>query len=288
MTSLRVLLALGTLIASATPRLAQAGACGEIDGRSLPCACGDVLVGSRTLSADDPITQEPCEGDGLIVRIPAERTGVTLDLGGRTIRGTGRGMGLHLQTGGSIAITGPGTIRGFDIGILAGGSRVAIADVAAVENRSDGFRIAGTGFTVARCEARDNGGSGFSLRGHDYHVEANRAYGNGRDGFSLAGRRAIVAGDAPNESSSNGRNGVTIAGRAHVVGDLSVIGNGAAGLRARVAHSELAAPRATGNGIADVQAAGHDSVVHRSRRGESLRLRGARNRDRAEETGGRQ
>ena len=57
--------------------------CGDdVDGHgtAVPCACGDLLVSSRTLSPADPITAAPCPGNGLLVT--TDRA-ITLGLGGR-------------------------------------------------------------------------------------------------------------------------------------------------------------------------------------------------------------
>src|SRR5262245_21098656 len=265
------------LLAVSAPRFAAARACGDVDGKGeIPCACGDVLVGSRTLSAADPITQGPCEGDGLIVRIPPSRPGATLGLGGQTISGSGRGIGIHVQSGvaDQLTIAGPGVVRSFDVGVLGTGTIRAVEDIVSADHRTDGFCLTGVGFTVSGCEARDNGRAGFVLRGSGYHVAGNRAVGNGADGFSLAGRGAVVAGAVANESAANGAHGMIVAGRNHLVRDVTATGNHGGGLRARVARSAVVAPGTTGNGGFDLSVAGHDSSVDSPSRGASMRLRG--------------
>src|SRR5206468_9885319 len=61
-------------------RVAPAGSrrCGDdVDGHAtaVPCDCGDVLVSGRTLGDADPITQHACDGDGLLVLLPAGTAG---------------------------------------------------------------------------------------------------------------------------------------------------------------------------------------------------------------------
>src|SRR5690348_10627410 len=60
-------LAAGLLfLALATPALA-----GRRCGDAVPCDCGDVLVSSRTLGDDDPITRRVCPATGLVIDLPA-------------------------------------------------------------------------------------------------------------------------------------------------------------------------------------------------------------------------
>ena len=101
-------------------RSAPAGSrrCGDdVDGRgtAVPCDCGDVLVGSRTLGDDDPITSRVCPGDGLLVRIPRGAEGV-LALSGHVIAGSSHGVDIQVLQGGEhgFTITGPGIVSGFD------------------------------------------------------------------------------------------------------------------------------------------------------------------------------
>jgi len=277
MRPLAYFLGAAALLALAAPRFVAARACGDIDGvGAVPCACGDVLVGSRTLSPTDPITRGPCDGDGLIVRIPPSYPGATLNLGGQTISGLGRGIGIHVQSGGAdqLSITGPGVVRAFDVGVLGSGTIRTVEDIVSADHRTDGFCLTGVGFTVSGCEARDNGRTGFVLRGDGYHVAGNRAVGNGADGFSLTGRGAVVAGTVVNESAANGAHGMTIAGRNHLVRDVTATGNHAGGLRARIARSAVVAPATSANGGLDLSVAGHDSSVDSPTRGASIRLRG--------------
>src|SRR5262245_41202942 len=275
-----VLLRAVAFVVLLAPGHVAARACGDVDdtGRKTPCACGDVLVGSTTLSADDPVTREPCEGDGLIVRIPPSLSGAVLDLGGRTISGRGRGIGLHVQGGGKdgLTITGPGVIREFDVGVLATGTVHLVTDVVCAAHRTDGFRLTGAGFTVSGCEARENGRTGFFLRGSDYHVSGNRALDNGRDGFSLAGRRAVIAGATQNESAGNVAHGMTVGGRGHVIKDVSATGNRGGGLRARVAATAMVGPRLHGNTGADLSVSGHDSSIDPGTDPSLARVRGKR------------
>ena len=258
-------LLLEVAIVAAVPSWAVARTCGDGSGeggRPVPCACGDVLVGDRRLSPDDPITHDVCDGDGLLVRVPAGHRVPVLDLGGATIAGNGRGIGIEVYDGGDggLTIRGPGSVRGFGIGVLANGALAALTDVSLTDNRSDGLRITGRAYTVSGCEARDNGGAGFFLRGADYRLSGNRALGNGLDGFSLGGRRASVGIEAANESSANGGNGVSVAGREHAVRNVVAMGNRGIGLHARVARSGLAPPRTRSNGR-DIRISAHDSAI---------------------------
>src|SRR6267378_2638970 len=112
---------------------ASARRCGDdVDGRAVACDCGDLLVSSRTLGDEDPITTGPCPGSGLLVDVPPGRPATTLALGGHVLAGSGRGIGIQVLGGGTggISIVGPGAVRGFGTGILAAtGGLATLSDV---------------------------------------------------------------------------------------------------------------------------------------------------------------
>ena len=260
--------ALAVLVCLAVASLAHAGprACGnDADGRGtvVPCRCGDVLVSSRTLTDDDPVTQGPCDATGLVVQITRDGDAV-LDLAGHTLQGTGHGFGLQILRGGStgLRLKGPGAVRGFGTGVQSGrGGLASATNVLAAENVRDGFEVAGFGYTISGCEAVRNGGTGFVLRGRDYHADGNRALENGRVGVAASGRNASLGADTGNEASGNGRDGVRVRGRNSTVEGLTVIGNARRGLRAHVARGRIARTTASGNRAQGVAADGPGLTV---------------------------
>src|SRR5881409_1380538 len=126
---------LGLVCALLVAPAAEAGPrpCGDdVSGRAVPCDCGDVLVGSRTLGADDPITSRVCPGTGLLVAVPTGGPAARLALGGHVLAGSGRGIGIQEIGGGAggLTIAGPGGVRGFATGIQAvNGTLARLADV---------------------------------------------------------------------------------------------------------------------------------------------------------------
>lgn len=245
-----LLLACLLLLAAAQ---ANARSCGDdVDGRgkAVPCDCGDLLVSSRTLGADDPITGRACPGTGLLVQVPADRPAATLALGGQVLAGSGRGFGIHVLSGGvgGMTISGPGAVQGFATGVFAPrGTLTRLVDVTASDNRSDGFSIAGHGYSIVGCEARRNGRDGFALRGQGYRAESNRALENGRSGFGFAGRDAAIGEAVGNEAAGNGHDGISVRGRRHDVRNAVATANGGRGVRAQVRNGRITGTHATGN-----------------------------------------
>lgn len=197
------------LLGSALP--AAARRCGDdVDGRGtrVACACGDVLVGSARLTPSDPLVQAPCPGAGLVVDVPASTTrAVTLDLAGVIVAGSGRAIGIEVLAGGphGIVVTGPGGVRGFDLGIVAReGTVAALVAVESSDNVHDGFRLAGRDYRLDGCLAHRNGRDGFVLNGDGYRLDGCDAVGNGRDGFAVRGRPAATVAD-DNTADANGR-----------------------------------------------------------------------------------
>src|SRR5581483_1181485 len=247
---------------------AYAGRCGDdVDGRAVPCDCGDVLVASHTLTDDDPITQRTCPGPGLLVDVPETIPTATLSLGGRTVQGSGWGTGMQVLSGGAtgLRLDGPGFIRGFHVGIVSTGGALARATaVSAIENRGDGFEIAGSGFVVTECEATRNGRDGFALHGHGYRADGNRALQNGRVGFALAGRDAAVGGTTGNEAAGNGSDGVRVRGRDHALEGTVTTANKGHGIRAHVAGGRIADAVASSNRRRGIDALGPGLTVRSS------------------------
>src|SRR3989442_3213738 len=140
----------------------QAGAklCGDnVGGRDVPCACGDTVVSDVTLG-DDPVVDAVCPADGLIVRAPSSPVGVTVDLRGKTLRGSGNGAGVWVVNGGVggariVSSGGPATIEGFRDGILGQGSDTVrlIDGVVTSHSVRDGIRVGGDNYEVRNSEA---------------------------------------------------------------------------------------------------------------------------------------
>jgi hypothetical protein len=202
------------LLVVATPALARR--CGDdVGGRRVACACGDVVVSSVRLDARHPVTHAPCDGDGLVVESAA---GLVVDLGGTTITGSGRGVGLSVTGHGGAELRGPGTIAGFDAGVVARRDALqAVSDVVARGNRTDGFRLAGSGYALLRCQATSNGRQGFVLRGDGFRVEGCQATDNGRDGIEVAGSNASLDAQAGNVARGNRRAAARVRGEGNAV-----------------------------------------------------------------------
>ena len=249
-------LAVGLLsVALAAPALAGSRCGDDVAGRPVPCDCGDVLVSSRTLGNEDPITSRVCPATGLVIDIPAGAA-ATLALGGHNLHGTGRGFGIQVVGGAAVSIVGPGAVEGFGTGIATKGGIARVADVTVAQNTGDGISIVGDGYAVSGCEALRNGRDGFALRGRSYRAEGNRALENGRHGVAVSGRDAIIGAAAGNEASGNGNDGFRLRGRGHAVDAPSAIANRGHGVATRVTVGRLTGANATSNQRGDVRTTG--------------------------------
>jgi Right handed beta helix region len=272
-----------SLVLVASQVLAGPRRCGDdVKGKAVPCDCGDLLVSSRTIGPDDPITQHACDGTGLLVDVPPGRPAPTLGLGGQVLTGTGHGIGIQVLGGGDggLTIVGPGAIARFTTGVLApGGALARLSGVAAADNAGDGFSIVGNGYEVRDCEASRNRRDGFSLRGTGYHVEGNRAVENARHGFALAGREGAIGAELGNEASGNGRSGFSVRGRDHALTNPVAISNAGDGIRARVARGRIAGAYTPGNRRHGVKAAGPElQVEEQATASDDVLVRGTRSR----------
>lgn len=116
---------------------------------------------ATTLVADLKLEEDlNCPGDGLIVGAD----GVTVDLNGRTIAGSGIGNGITVRGRRGVVIAG-GTIRGFVTGVFVGGSSgIVIKDNRFTQNREAVFLNGSNANTVRENVAWQNQLRGIMIR----------------------------------------------------------------------------------------------------------------------------
>lgn len=269
-------LILGVCFIAVSP--AWAKLCGDaVDGKDIPCACGDIVASDLVLDGD-PVTTVACTGDGLVVRASDAAAGVTIDLNGKTLRGGDHGAGLWVVDGGPggatvVSRSGRGAIEGFRDGIVGRG----VTGVARLENvdvrRSgrDGVRLEGDGYEVLSVVVENAGRDAFSLDGSNYRCDASRASGAGRFGFFINGDNAIIGkvkgGDVAERAGEDGfhllgsrhrlnvctatgsqKDGVSLRGAGLVVTGCSASSNGVDGISGEGSQVALYSNRADGNG----------------------------------------
>jgi parallel beta-helix repeat protein len=165
--------------------------------------CGQVVTSSVRVVND--LTD--CAGDGLVVGAH----GITIDLNGHTVEGTGLGSGVLDEGFDDVAITN-GTIRDFDFGVLisggAGGGEVSDLSVELSQETAISLSGAGVGNVVhsntfvenalaiglydgtVGAVVRDNvvgvgGGNGLEIVGSDANTVENNAFADASDGGVL-------------------------------------------------------------------------------------------------------
>lgn len=222
--AVRLLSVLAVLLHAA---LACAKLCGDdVQGQDVPCACGDTLVSSVVLT-DDPVTHTVCPGDGLIVR-PSGVSGITVDLNGQTIRGSGRGAGLWVLAGGArvMSTAQPAHIEHFRDGVAAQGDDALrlLENVVIASSGRDGVRVHGANYIVNATQVIDALHDGFALGGHDFLITATRAAHSGRYGyFVMATRGTIGTPGAGNTSQGSGEAGFNVTGMSVYMSDCTAI-----------------------------------------------------------------
>lgn len=213
---------------------AAARLCGDsVHGRDVPCFCGDT-VGSSVVLTNDPVTTQQCPGDALVVRVPITKVDVEIDLNGKTLRGSGRGAGIWVMSGGRDGVRivsngAPATIQGFRDGIIgrAKGTVSVIDNVALLGNTRDGVHVFADRVQIRDSEARGSGRDGFFVRGKAWAIRNASAVNNRRYGFNVtgtAGSLGVRRGGAVAEN--NGRAGFNLMGTIHRVVECIAIGGG--------------------------------------------------------------
>jgi hypothetical protein len=225
--SLLVVLSLTFLVAlagSGTRAPAAAADCGDGVG---PCRCGDTVVTNTTLNDTDPVTATVCPCDGLLVA-----SGVELNLGGRTISGSGVCIGVRIGPSGSSfeASVGGGRITKFGTGVHSSveGGYTRLHHLRVIENSGVGVSLSEVGSVIEDCIVSRNGGAGIRLGTGDEppgggvvqrcHVDDNQ--GHGID----VGYRGIVV--QKNTVRRNTGRGIVACCRENLVSLNRVEGNG--------------------------------------------------------------
>jgi hypothetical protein len=231
----------------AAPGSSSAKLCGDaVEGRDVPCACGDTLVSDLVLG-DDPVANAPCDQDGLIVRAANGDAGVRIDLRGKTLRGTGDGTGLWVVYGGPggahiVSSGGRALLEGFRDGITGHGpDTVALVDgVNITASRRDAMRVVSDGFEIRNSEARASGRDGFSVGGSRYRLLGTRAVDSKHFGYFLAGMDATVGEPgAGNAAQGSGEEGFSVMGMGHRLVECSASGSGKDGVHFNTMHVEV-------------------------------------------------
>jgi hypothetical protein len=158
--------------------------------------CGETVTESVTLTAN--LTN--CHGDGLI----AGARGITINLGGHTISGTGSGsgvVGIGLET---VTIEN-GTVTGFEYGIMAIDGNVTIHGIAATSNEEDGIQAEGVTVSITDSTANDNQLLGiFTFETGRLNITDSTANGNTVMGMLVAADKNSIAGSTANDNNRDG------------------------------------------------------------------------------------
>lgn len=247
-------------LAVALPLRAGAGACGgDVGGERVACACGDLVVSDTVLWPTDPVVSEPCTGDGLIIQAPPASNGITLNLGGQTIVGSGRGIGIRVARGGQVGSTILGgdeedsraEIARFRTGIRASG-RNALVELVGVDlsaNTGDGLKLRTSGTHVEDIRSTGNGRHGAAVTGHGNEVVAVVAQKNHGDGLQVRGSGTEI--DA--ETSGNDGDGTVIGGRGNHAASIQSTGNAGVGVKASGRGHRIAEMKTDRNGAGAVK-----------------------------------
>lgn len=261
----RVLAALALLLAAA-PHPALAKLCGDdVGGRDVPCACGDTVVSNLVLS-NDPVASTVCPSDALLVRAPEAAEGVTIDLRGKTLRGSGRGTGVWVLAGGpgGARVSSGGSravIEGFYDGVVAHGpDTIALLEDLTVRGcKRDGVRIGSAGYQVRAVEVESAGRDGFALSGSGWQIASTRATGNGRHGYMIMGQGGSIGTPwAGNTAENNRHTGFSVMGAGHQLLGCTASNNMKDGLMVRGAGIEMHACVARANGNDGIAGMGNE------------------------------
>jgi parallel beta-helix repeat protein len=143
--------------------------------------CGQVLTRSITLSND----LLACPGDGLVIGA----SGITVDLNGRLVQGTGLGAGVRNPGHHDVTIRG-GAVQSFDSGVLlSGAQRNVVTGISFAQTELGAVYLMGGSSSnhVAGNTAPAGNGEGIVVEGASNHnrLEGNRLTGSSNSGIRV-------------------------------------------------------------------------------------------------------
>jgi len=178
---------------------------GEASARHF--GCGDRVTKDVRLDSD----LRNCPGVGLVIAAD----GVTVDLGGHTIDGTGRGTGIvngYAADGRRDLVVKNGAVRGFRVGVRSGGRGTQLRRLTVAKNATGGVILRGSMCVVERSTITDNGyGHGiFVLAARNCRIDANRVTRHLGAGIETSRSSGNTIED--NRVYSNRREGIMLVG----------------------------------------------------------------------------
>jgi large repetitive protein len=164
--------------------------------------CGTVVTGNVRLTAD----LRDCPSSGLIVGAP----GITIDLAGYVIDGTGSGAGIDNESGHDNVRIIRGTVREFTFGVNLFEADGARLDRVVASDNANGFKIAqSAGVQLDRLVAHGNAAFGIEITfSSEISVRRSTAYDNVIGG--IVDRFSVDSRYLGNTSIGNGGSGLTI------------------------------------------------------------------------------
>ena len=202
-----------TALAAAVAFLAAAPSNGS---SAIPItACGQNVTSNAVMTQD-----LVCAGLGIAVGAP----GITIDLKGHTLRGTGNGYGIYNPAGQDHVTIKNGVVRNYTAGIRFWTSDDAtVSNVVVSGNTAQGLYIDGNGVSIASSTASGNGNTGFIVTGTSARISSSIAAGNAIYGVSVNGDGASIKSST---ISGNGWGGVFVTGNGAKLKANKANGNG--------------------------------------------------------------
>ncbi len=246
--------------------------CGDTTGAGgtdVPCSCGDRVTTDTVLDKVlDPVVStnsaDLCPGNGLTVV-----DGVTLDLDGNKLRGSGVGTGVVID-GDGVTVTN-GSVQGFVRGVRTSGTSPTtgseLSKLKVLENTDDGMLVRGDENTFTRNQATSNGARGMRVEGDLNTLERNKVNKNLEDGISIKGDGNILTKNkadsnafqgitvtnhgnelVENKAKKNGKNGIMVVGNDNILEENTGDKNVKDGVTVEGNGNSLSGNRGNGNG----------------------------------------
>jgi hypothetical protein len=171
-------------------------------GSSAKAVGTPITTCAQVVTTDAVLTQDlNCAGTG----IPVGASGITIDLNGHVLKGSGVSDGIAVGAFSHVTIKN-GVVRNFNVGIEAwgGSDNVTVSNVVSAANATHGIYVDGDSASITSSTVARNGGDGIEIFGASASITSSTAAGNGTNGIYVLGNVPSVRSSGAFGNTGNG------------------------------------------------------------------------------------
>lgn len=229
-------------------------------GSSTKAQATPITTCKQAVTTDAVLIQNlDCAGSGISVGA----SGITIDLGGHVLKGSGVFDGIAVSGFDQVTIKN-GVVRNFGTGVeaWAGSDNVTLSNVVSTGNTATGIYINGNSASITASSALRNGSDGISIFGDSATINSSTAAGNAANGIYVVGN---IASAKSSGAFGNNGNGIYLKGASASVVSSNGSGNAFAGVYVDGDSASITSTTASGNVTYGFFVTGNAATLRRNR-----------------------